>query len=82
MNEVIICRTCGRQWVSSDLEGKERPEKESPNCHKCNGKMNIFETNWVSWKCANCGYSSGLEYCSECRSPRDWTDPKHFGIVE
>jgi tRNA(Ile2) C34 agmatinyltransferase TiaS len=73
-----ICRTCGRAWVSSDLDRwKGKPEKEPPICPICNGKMKISGTGWVSWKCAECGYSSGLEYCSEYEYPKDLADLRY-----
>lgn len=68
--KVRICKTCGRMFHPSDLDWKGKPEKDPPSCPKCNGKMKISGTGWVSWKCTGCGYSSGLEYCSECRYPK------------
>lgn len=73
--KVKICRTCGRDVASSDFEPKVKPEEEPKNCPdpKCSGKMKISGMAWVSWKCAQCGYTDGIEYCSECEKP------KHFG---
>lgn len=73
--KVKICKTCGRDWVSSDFEPKATPEEEPKNCPKpeCNGKMKISGTGWVSWTCSQCDYTDGVEYCSECGKPR------HFG---
>lgn len=79
--KVLICRTCGRQWVSSDFKWKLKSEREPPKCPSCSGIMNITGTKWVSWKCAKCGYSSGLQYCEECRYPKDPTDLRYFNEI-
>jgi tRNA(Ile2) C34 agmatinyltransferase TiaS len=76
--KITTCKTCGRLLDPSVLEWKEKPEKELPNCPKCNGKMEISGTVWLSWKCVECGHGSGLEYCPECRYPKDLTDPRYL----
>lgn len=70
--KVKICKTCGRHWASSDFESKAKPEKKPENCPECNGKMKISGTGWVSWICAQCGYTNGVEYCSGCENPKHW----------
>lgn len=78
MKEAIICKTCGRMWDSLDLKRAEKTEKESLNCSQCNGEMKISGVGWVSWECTKCGYNSGLEYCSECRMPKNPGDLRYL----